>query len=181
MAIKKYKDFLLEYEGGPPAKDPIKVSSGMITNVELEEEEELDQKEIDILKDFNESNSHLDIDPYGEENWETSTFDYINWNKGLYDFLKQLNNPFIDECLGTIENSRKEDVILGGGPLDGILYELEPQNMDSDTALDNINYRAVTRDINELLELCMPDDEDDEGPDPDEYHDRKRLEEYEDK
>ena len=36
--VKNYSNFLLEYEGGPPAKDQIKVSSGMMMEIDLDEE-----------------------------------------------------------------------------------------------------------------------------------------------
>jgi len=51
--IKKYRDFLFEYEGGPPTKDSIKVKSSMITELDLGEEEEEEDKDIPILKDLN--------------------------------------------------------------------------------------------------------------------------------
>jgi len=56
MKIKKYDQFLFEYEGGPPVKDPIKVSNSMMMDYKIEyddeEEDEYDgiEKDIPILK-----------------------------------------------------------------------------------------------------------------------------------
>lgn len=56
MKISNYNQFLLEWgyggEGGVASKDPIKVKSSMITNIDLEDEEDKDDdKDIPILQD----------------------------------------------------------------------------------------------------------------------------------
>lgn len=62
--IKNYKDFLLEWgyggEGGVPSKDPVKVKSSMITEIDLGEEEEQEDKDIPVLKDIDESIEYED-------------------------------------------------------------------------------------------------------------------------
>ena len=53
MNIKKFKDFLFEYEGGPSAKDQIKVSDKMLTYIKFDDEEEdedFEDVDIPILK-----------------------------------------------------------------------------------------------------------------------------------
>lgn len=56
MKISNYKTFLLEWgyggEGGVASKDPIKVKSSMITDIDLEDDEDDEkEKDIPILKD----------------------------------------------------------------------------------------------------------------------------------
>lgn len=171
MEIKKYKDFLLEYEGGPPAKDPIKVSSNMITNIELEEEEDKDG-ELDILQDFkNIEESINELDPYGEENWEEPVYDYSSWKGDIYDFLKQLNNNHINNTLRLIEGMDKNSAENYLSDIEWWLLEEMGFNQD--------NILRISKDLPELLDfLCIKDYDDgdeDEGPDPDEYHDRKMM------
>lgn len=176
--MKKYKQFLFEWgyggEGGVASKDPIKVRSAMLTEIDpleaREEEEEEDNTDIPILSDANESVDN-DNDPYGEENWEDNlpSYSYISWDNGIYSFLKQLKNIFIDECLAKLE---KIDQKNAKEWLDDIMSEIE--DGDYDFNLDEI--RAIRDDIDDLLELCVDneDDDKDEGPDPDEYYDRMR-------
>ena len=58
-SIKKYDQFILEWgyggEGGVASKDPIKVSSRMITEIDLEEDEEEFDTYVPILKDMSEN------------------------------------------------------------------------------------------------------------------------------
>lgn len=65
--ILNYREFLLlEYEGGPASHQPVKVSDGMIVDIDPDDEgEEEEDKDIDILHDMSEG---IDIeDPYDEE------------------------------------------------------------------------------------------------------------------
>ncbi len=182
--VKKYKQFLFEWgyggEGGVASKDPIKVRSAMLTEIDpieaREEEEEEDNTDIPILSDANESVDN-DNDPYGEENWEENlpSYSYMSWDNGIYSFLKQLKNSFIDECLAGLERVEQKDAEEW---LDDIRNEID----DGDYNFSSEEIRAIRDDIDDLLELCVDnedDDDRDEGPDPDEYYDRKREEEHE--
>lgn len=175
-SIKKYNDFLREW-GTDANKPHILATDKNITILRVDDEEEEEEtKDIPILQDLDES-VHPE-DPYGEENWTDPSFDYIQWKKEkkrLYRFLKQFNNPFIENCLKYISLTTKREIEKDSSTFDEILYELDPENEDSPSSLDQENYNAVKRDIDDLLELCEPDDEDyDEGPDPDEWYDRMR-------
>jgi len=183
--VKKYKQFLFEWgyggEGGAASKDPIKVRSAMLTEIDPleakeEEEEEEDNSDIPILSDTNESVDNEELDPYGEEVWDGDlpSYSYREWNDGIYSFLKQLKNTFIDECLAGLERVEQKDAEEW---LDDILNEIE----DGDYDFSSDDIRAIRDDIDDLLELCVDNEDDDrvEGPDPDEYYDRKREEEYE--
>ena len=185
--VKKYKQFLFEWgyggEGGVASKDPIKIRSAMFTEIdpleakeeEEEEEEEEDNTDIPILKDTNESVDN-ELDPYGEEVWDGDLpeYSYIRWGGSLYDFLKQLKNKFIAECLDGLEKSRQKDA---EDWIKDIINELQ----DGDYGFDSNELGSIESDMYLLLELCVDseDDDRDEGPDPDEYYDRKRESEEE--
>jgi len=187
--LKKYNSFILEW-GTDANKDPIKVGDRIMTEIDLrDDQEDQDEKgdiegQLEIMfggADMSES-ADPNIDPYGEEDWVETTYNYIQWKKekkSLYKFLKQFNNSFIDECLKYI-CLRKKREIENVPIFDEILYELNPENEDASLALDQENYDAVKRDMGDLLELCEPDEEDEEiGPDPDEWYEYQREKEYE--
>lgn len=66
MKIYNYKKFLLEWgyggEGGVASKDPIKVKSSMITDINFEDDEDdEDEKDIPILQDILIKESNVDL------------------------------------------------------------------------------------------------------------------------
>jgi hypothetical protein len=163
MKIKNFTGFLLEYEGGPPVKDPIKIGDRMIDDIEEEEEEEDKDKDIPILQDLGES-IDTKLDPYNEENWIDPQYSYKNWKGTLEDFLRQLNNDFIDEVLETIsKNDRKITKSLSKD----IIIELKEMNFPQE------EIKRIGDDIYELETLaCDYEEDEDEGPDPDEAYDQ---------
>lgn len=44
--IKKYKDFIIEREGWETLRDPIKIKSSMITNINIDDEDPSDDDNI---------------------------------------------------------------------------------------------------------------------------------------
>jgi hypothetical protein len=171
---QKYNDFILEW-GTDANKPQTKVSDRMMSDIEIEKDQEDNGEIEDQLEimfgsvDMNES--VIEEDPYGEEDWNYSPpdMDYKNYKKGLYNWLKQLKNDFIDECLDAIENRTKKEAKLY---IDDIIYELgydEGENIPQD------QLNAIKRDIDELYDLCCDNEEYiDEGPDPDEWYDSHR-------
>jgi hypothetical protein len=177
MTIKKFNTFILEfgtgYEGGPPGRDHVKIGDRMFTEIDLEdgEEDEEEDKDIPVLQDLI-LKENAEIDPYGEENWNETMpeFDYASWKaKGgsLYDFLRQLKNEFVDECLRDIEGADRK---RGESLLQDIKWAIE--NDEDGPNLSPGSLKAVDNDIYDLMELCEP--EEDEGPDPDLAYDQWR-------
>lgn len=108
MKVKDFKGFLLEWgyggEGGVASKDPIKMKSRMFTEIDMEDqEEEEEDKDIPILSDTNESANNIDVDPWGEEDWDdVGIQSYYDWEGSISDYLRLLNIPAIDEILDKI-------------------------------------------------------------------------------
>ena len=172
MKIKDFNEFLFEWgyggEGGVASRDPIKMKDRMFAEIDMEDiEEEEEDVDIPILSDINESKS--DVDPWGEEDWAETDYSYKNWkSKGgnIYDFLKQLNNPTIIECLERIKSLsyKKAD-----GYIEDILDTINGIGISSDESY------AVEYDIDNLKELSIDyDDEEEKERDPDEEMELRR-------
>jgi len=182
MAVKKYKEFLLEWgfggsEGGVNQKDPVIVSDRMITDIQVGEyEEDEEDRDIAVLKDLEDIDESVDLalDPYSEEDWEGELvdMDYINCGKPIEEWLRSLNDEYINDLLDKIKDSDREKAEESAEEIVSIIED----TMD----LDDDQIRALYRDSDDLYIDKDVDNDEDEGPDPDEWYDRTRLEELED-
>jgi ABC-type uncharacterized transport system ATPase subunit len=119
-------------------------------------------KYVKLYEQFN-----LDIDPYGEENWNEKPIEkeYKNWNGYLSDFIRQLKVEDVNDFLNKMDGSKRKDgekIIVD--ILSYLKYEDEPPYLTKE------QFKQIENNIYDLLdELCEP--EEDEGPDPDFLYD----------
>ena len=181
--IKNYKQFLLEW-GTDANKPQIKIGDRVIDEVDIRSEEELEEdedkknkkdKDLPILKDTNESVS--ENDPYGEERDDDLPYApevyYTRWEGEIYDFFKQLKDEEVDNLLKLIADSTTKD--KADDYIEDLYYYIEDSGR-----FGYLEMNAIRNDIYDLFLLCdFDEDEDDSGPDPDEYHDMKAERDYE--
>jgi hypothetical protein len=181
MATKKYIEFIREW-GTDANKPQIKVSDRMIDEIDLKEENDRFDIEgqLEVMfdrVDISESvDNRSEADPYGEEDWNANLpeKDFSNWKGNLWDWLIQLGDDYYKDLLHKLDGADERE---GTFYISEIIDGLESDENISLTGDEIRKIRKMAED--ELTEYLVKDEDEETVPDPDEYYDRKRLEELE--